>query len=71
MPYSRPAVTPEWVRITQVAAVLGVDPRTVIRMLKRGDLKNVRAIELGKSVWVHRADWQAELERRQIVAASA
>ncbi|MGV9227598.1 helix-turn-helix domain-containing protein [Streptomyces albogriseolus] len=70
MPYEKPEITPEWMKATEVAAVLGVDPRTVIRMIKRGDLK-VRALEIGKSVRVHREDWQAEMERRRVVPADA
>ena len=70
MPYSKPVITPEWIKVTEVAVVLDCDPRTVIRMIKRGEL-NVRAVEFGKTARIHRGDWNAELERRRVVAASA
>lgn len=71
MPYHKPVLTPEWIRVTEVAAALDCDPRTVIRMIERGELK-VRAIDFGKTARVHLGDWQAELERRRIpVGASA
>lgn len=67
MPYTKPEVDPEWIKATEVAATLDVDPRTVIRMIRRGDLK-VRAIQFGKAVRIHRDDWNAELERRKVVS---
>jgi excisionase family DNA binding protein len=71
MPYSRSSdVGSEWMKASEIAAILDVHPRTVVRMIRRGELQ-VRAIEFGKAVRVHRGDWKAELERRQIVAASA
>ncbi|QLJ06703.1 helix-turn-helix domain-containing protein (plasmid) [Streptomyces sp. NEAU-sy36] len=70
MPYSKPNTESEWIKVTEVAATLGCDPRTVIRMIKRGDLK-VRAIEFGLAPRVHRGDWQAELDRRIAAGVSA
>lgn len=71
MPYSKQAdIASEWMKPSEVAAVLEVHPRTVVRMIRRGELQ-VRAIEFGKAVRIHRGDWKTELERRQIVAASA
>lgn len=70
MPYSKPNVAPEWMKVNEAAAVLDIDPRTVIRMIRRGEL-NVRAIEIGNAVRIHRGDWQTELERRNLAAASA
>lgn len=63
MAYSKPDIAPEWMKVTEAAAILGCDPRTIIRMIKRGELK-VRAIEFGLAPRIHRGDWQAELERR-------
>lgn len=65
MPYSKPksTVPPEWMKVTEAAAELGCDPRTVISMIKRGELK-VRAMHFGLVPRIHRGDWKAELERR-------
>lgn len=64
MPYSKPAnIAAEWMKVNEAAAVLDVHPRTVVRMVRRGEL-NVRAMEFGNAVRIHRGDWQAELERR-------
>lgn len=63
MPYSKPDIQPEWMKVTEAAAVLGCDPRTVIRMIQRGELK-VRAIDFGLAPRIHRGDWQEEIDRR-------
>ena len=70
MPYNKPDIEPEWIKVTEAAAVLGCDPRTVIRMIKRGDLK-VRAIDFGLTPRIHRGDWKAELDRRIAAGVSA
>jgi excisionase family DNA binding protein len=53
----------EWMRVTEAAALLDCDPRTVISMIRRGELK-VRAMQFGLVPRIHRGDWQAEIERR-------
>lgn len=70
MPYAKPEITPEWVKVSEVAAVLGIDSRTVVRMIQRSELK-MRALRLERGVLIHREDWQAELERRRVVSADA
>ncbi|MFJ1536357.1 hypothetical protein ACIOFV_50140 [Streptomyces mirabilis] len=50
-------------KVTEAAAVIGVDPRTVKAMLRDGRLK-VRAIQFDLATRIHRGDWDAELERR-------
>lgn len=70
MPYAKPEITPEWVKATEVAAALGIDTRTVVRMIQRSELK-MRALRLDKGVLIHREDWQAEMERRRVVPADA
>jgi hypothetical protein len=64
MPYSTPAgIESEWMKVTEVAAVIGVDPRTVKAMLRDGRL-NVRAMQFDLATRIHRGDWEAELQRR-------
>jgi excisionase family DNA binding protein len=70
MSHDKPEITPEWVKASEVAAVLGIDSRTVVRMIRRSEL-NMRALRLDKGYLIHREDWQAELERRRVVPADA
>lgn len=64
MPYSTPTgIESEWMKVTEAAAVIGVDPRTVKAMLRDGRLQ-VRAIQFDLATRIHRGDWEAELERR-------
>lgn len=64
MPYSTPDVKAEWIKVTEAAAVIGVDPRTLKAMLRDGRLPNVRAIQFDLATRIHRGDWEAELARR-------
>jgi carbamoylphosphate synthase small subunit len=65
MPYAKPETAPEWIKATDAAAVLGVDTRTVVRMIQRSETQ-VRTVKLDRGVLIHREDWQAELDRRRI-----
>lgn len=70
MPYAKPDIAPEWVKISEVAATLGVDQRTVVRMIRRGDMK-VRSVKLDRVHLIHRDDWHDELHRRIEVGVGA
>lgn len=70
MPYSKPAVEPDWMRITEAAVKLDCDPRTLIAMISRGEL-NVRAMRFGSSARIHRGDFDRELAKRVSVGVSA
>jgi predicted site-specific integrase-resolvase len=64
MPYSTPTdIESEWMKVTEAAAVIGVDPRTVKAMIRDGRLK-VRAMQFDLATRIHRGDWEAELQRR-------
>lgn len=64
MPYSTPPdIESEWMKVTEAAAVIGVNPRTVKAMLRDGRLK-VRAMQFDLATRIHRGDWEAELKRR-------
>jgi len=70
MPYSTPSgIEAEWMKVTEAAALIGVDPRTVKAMIRDGRLK-VRAMQFDLATRIHRGDWQAELERRMKTFAS-
>jgi len=64
MPYSSPSNSPsEWLKVTEAAAVIGIDPRTLKSMLRDGRLK-VRTMQFDLATRIHRGDWEAELEKR-------
>lgn len=70
MPYSTPSsIEAEWMKVTEAAALIGVDPRTVKAMIRDGRLK-VRAMQFDLATRIHRGDWDAELERRVTAFAS-
>lgn len=73
MPYSPPetiAPVSEYVRVAEVAARLDVNPRTVLAMLRDGRLP-VRVARYGSTTRIHRADFEADLERRSSTAVHA
>lgn len=64
MPYSSPSNSPsEWLKVTEAAAVIGIDPRTLKAMLRDGRLK-VRTMHFDLATRIHRGDWEAELAKR-------
>lgn len=64
MPYRTPAgIEAEWMKVTEAAAVIGVNPRTVKAMIRDGRLR-VRAMQFDLATRIHRGDWEAELARR-------
>jgi predicted site-specific integrase-resolvase len=71
MPYSPSSTTEsEWIKVTQAAAVIGVDPRTIKAMLRDGRLK-VRTMQFDQATRIHRADWEKELAKRVSEPVSA
>jgi excisionase family DNA binding protein len=70
MPYKKPILSPDWIKSTEVAAQLGVDPRTVRAMVRDGRLK-VRMVRFDQATRIHRADWETELAKRIQMPVSA
>lgn len=70
MPYSKPRIEPEWLPVTDAAGILSCDPRTLIRMINRGEM-TVRIMPFGKSARVHRGDFDREIAKRVSVGVSA
>jgi excisionase family DNA binding protein len=63
MPYKKlPHVTPDFIRVTEAAARLGVDPKTVRNRLASGALP-VRVLRLDGITRLHRKDFERYLER--------
>jgi predicted site-specific integrase-resolvase len=71
MPYSTSSNTEtEWIKVTQAAAVIGINPRTIRTMLKDGRLK-VRTMQFDQATRIHRGDWEKELAKRVSEPVSA
>lgn len=70
MPYMPTNVRTDWIKVTEAAAVIGVNPRTVKAMIRDGRLK-VRTMQFDQATRIHRGDWDAELEKRTSAPASA
>jgi predicted DNA-binding protein (UPF0251 family) len=72
MPYSTPSdIEAEWMKVTEAAAQIGVDPRTLKAMLRDGRLKTVRAMQFDLATRIHRGDWEAEIQRRVTAYSTA
>jgi predicted site-specific integrase-resolvase len=61
---------PDWIKVSEAAAVIGVHPRTLKTMIRDGRLQ-VRTMQFDQATRIHRGDWEAELDRRISVPASA
>lgn len=70
MPYNRPILTPDWMRVTEAAAHLGCDPRTVLAMINRGELK-IRVMPFGRVRRLHRKDFDREMSKFNSLGVSA
>jgi excisionase family DNA binding protein len=73
MPYSKTAastIQPDWVRVTEAAARLGVHPKTVYDWIRNGTLP-VRSLKLGAVVRVDRRQLEAYVDKRATKVNSA
>ncbi|MDX2948870.1 hypothetical protein PV383_44005 [Streptomyces caniscabiei] len=71
MPYSSPSNSQsEWLKVTEAAAVIGIDPRTLKAMLRDGRLK-VRTMQFDHATRIHRGDWEAALVERTTAPVGA
>lgn len=64
------ATRADWIKVSEAAAEIGVDPRTVKAMIADGRLK-VRSMQFDLSLRIHREDWQTELAKRISAPVSA
>jgi excisionase family DNA binding protein len=63
MPYSKPALEPDWIRVAEAAARLDVHPKTVFDWIKNGTLP-VRSLKLGTAVRLDRRQLDAYVDKR-------
>ncbi|MFF0009620.1 helix-turn-helix domain-containing protein [Streptomyces tibetensis] len=61
MPYSKPAVTPEWIRVSEAAARLNCHPKTVLNRIRAGTIP-VRVLRIERLTRINRSDFEAYLE---------
>jgi len=68
MPYAKPVVSPEWMRVREVAQQLGCAPITIRRHIESGKLSGVRVLRIDGVIRVHREDWTRYLDRHAVPA---
>ncbi len=61
MPYSKPAVVPEWIKVAEAAARLNCHPKTVLNRIRAGTIP-ARTVRIGRLVRINRQDFEAYLE---------
>ncbi|MFB7222434.1 helix-turn-helix domain-containing protein [Streptomyces sp. NPDC056227] len=61
MPYRKPPVTPEWIKVSEAAARLGCHPKTVHNRIRAGTIP-VRVLRIERVTRLNRSDFEAYLE---------
>jgi len=70
MSHKTPVYTPDWMKVTEAAARLSVDRKTIHNRLKTGALP-VRSLRFGRVVRLNRREFDAYLDSVSIPAASS
>ncbi|KPC70889.1 hypothetical protein ADL27_53240 [Streptomyces sp. NRRL F-6602] len=68
MPYGRPVVSPDWMRLREVAQQLGCAPNTVRRRIREGKIVGVRVLRVDGVLRVHRDDWNRYMNQHMVMA---
>jgi excisionase family DNA binding protein len=66
MPYRKPVITSDWMRIAEAAARLDCHPNTIRNRINSGKITGVRVARLDGVVRLHRADWERYLKRSTV-----
>jgi predicted DNA-binding protein (UPF0251 family) len=61
---------PDWIKVSEAAAEIGIHPRTLKNMIRDGRVR-VRTMQFDQATRIHRKDWEAEVASRVTVPASA
>lgn len=62
MPYTKPVMTPDWMRLAEAAAQLGCHPDTVRNRINAGTITGVRVLRFDGVTRVHRTDWDRYMD---------
>nr|WP_173295555.1 helix-turn-helix domain-containing protein [Streptomyces sp. F2] len=62
MPYAKPVLTPDWMRLAEAAGQLGCHPDTVRNRITAGTITGVRVLRFDGVLRVHREDWSRYME---------
>lgn len=60
MPYRKPNITPEWIRVSEAAAQLGCHPKTVLNRIRAGTIP-VRILRIERVTRLNRSDFETYL----------
>lgn len=71
MPYAKPVLTPEWMRLAEAAAHLGCHPDTVRNRINAGTITGVRVLRFDGALRVHREDWAKYVDSVTLHAPAA
>ncbi|MEU8472721.1 helix-turn-helix domain-containing protein [Streptomyces sp. NPDC029006] len=66
MPYAKPVLSPDWMRLREVAQQLGCAPQTIRNRIKSGKIVGVRVLQLDGVTRVHRADWTRYMDQHLV-----
>jgi predicted site-specific integrase-resolvase len=70
MPYAKPdPEAAEWMKLSDAAGRIAVDPRTLISMIRDGRL-DVRVMRFDTTTRIHKADFEREIKKRIEVGAA-
>jgi hypothetical protein len=71
VPYIKnPKLTPDWVKVSDVAVMLDCGPKAVLDWVRKGTLQ-VRAVRFENTTRINRADLDRELEKRARIGLNA
>jgi excisionase family DNA binding protein len=60
MPYRKPIVTPEWIKVSEAAAQLDCHPKTVLNRIRAGTIP-ARVLRIERITRINRSDFDAYL----------
>lgn len=61
MPYRKPAVVPEWIKVSEAAARLDCHPKTVLNRIRAGTIP-VRVLRIERVTRLNRSDFETYLK---------
>lgn len=71
MPYARPVLTPDWMRLAEAAGQLGCHPDTVRNRINAGTITGVRVLRFDGVLRINREDWARYMDSVTVQPATA